>query len=98
MIESKRAFQILVFLAAFCCLLFELILSRIADFYIDSRNSFLAIPITFMGLAIGSLHVHFSKRISERFNLKWNLVALALVSFLSLFAVKNCQFLRLRLN
>ena len=85
--NGRRGFRLLVFLAAFCCLMFELIISRLADFHLDSRNSFIAIPITFLGLALGSLHVHFRKRIVERFSVRVNLILLAAVSFLTLTVV-----------
>jgi hypothetical protein len=86
MVPRKRAFQLLVFFTAFCCLMFELIVSRIADFHLDFRNSYLALPITFLGLAMGSLHVHFRHRIIERFRLRGTLLLLAAVSSLVLFA------------
>jgi len=86
-VKYRRGYVMLVFLAAFSCLLFELIISRIADFHLDSRNSFIAIPITFLGLALGSLHVHFRNKIVERFNVRLNLVLLATVAFLTLLLV-----------
>ncbi len=85
--EERRGFRLLVFLAAFCCLMFELIISRVADFHLDARNSFIAIPITFLGLALGSLHVHFRRRIVERFSIRANLILLAVVSFSTLAVV-----------
>jgi len=86
-VKEQRAFRVLVFLAAFCCLMFELIISRLADFHLDSRNSLIAIPITFLGLALGSLHVHFRRKIVERFNIRANLLLLAVVSFSTLAVV-----------
>jgi hypothetical protein len=68
--NENKGFRLLVFIAAFSCLMFELIISRVADFYLDSRNGFVAIPITFLGLAFGSLHVQFRKRIVERFSVR----------------------------
>lgn len=85
--KDRRGFVVLVFLAAFSCLLFELIISRVADFHLDSRNSFIAIPVTFLGLALGSLHVHFRGKIVERFNVRLNLILLAAVAFLTLILV-----------
>ncbi|MBI2434769.1 MAG: hypothetical protein HYV26_18085 [Candidatus Hydrogenedentes bacterium] len=82
--NERRGFRVLVFLAAFTCLMFELIISRLADFHLDSRNSFIAIPITFLGLALGSLHVHFRRQIAERFRVGRSLVLLALVSVCTL--------------
>lgn len=65
--------------------MFELILSRVADFQIDFRNSYLALPITFLGLAFGSLHVHFRPVLIERFDVRRALWILAGVSFGTIF-------------
>ncbi|HOZ49224.1 MAG TPA: hypothetical protein PLO37_24625 [Candidatus Hydrogenedentes bacterium] len=83
--DSARRYRMLVFFTAFCCLLFELIISRVATFYLGPRNSYLAIPITFLGLALGSFHAHFSKKLIERFNVKTSLALLGAVSFVTLF-------------
>lgn len=85
--SERRGYGVLVFFAAFCCLLFELVISRLADFHLDSRNSFLAIPIAFLGLALGSLHVHFRPRIAENFSIRRNVVFLSCVSLLTLAVV-----------
>lgn len=65
--------------------MFELILSRVADFHIDFRNSYLALPITFLGLAFGSLHVHFRPSLIERFDVRRALWVLAGISFVTIF-------------
>ena len=80
----RKDYRILVFLAAFCCLVFELIISRLADFHLDSRNSYIAIPITFLGLALGSLDVHFRRRLVERFRVDASLTLLSVVSLVAL--------------
>jgi hypothetical protein len=85
MSSQVRHFRLLVFATAFCCLMFELILSRVADFHIDFRNSYLALPITFLGLALGSLHVHFRPQLIERFDVRRALWVLAGVSFATIF-------------
>lgn len=76
--------RVLVFLTALSCLTFELVVSRIADFHLGASNSYLALPITFLGLALGSLHVHFDPGLIERFRVSRAATALAVVSFLSL--------------
>jgi hypothetical protein len=68
-------------------IMFELVISRMAVFYLNYANSFLAIPMALFGLAIGSLHVHLSKNGIEKFSLKTNLFLLTLFSFLSFASV-----------
>ncbi len=82
--ETRRGYRLLVFYSAFACLMFELVIARLADFHLGSRNSFLALPITFFGLALGSLHVHYRRRIVERFDVRRNLLSLTAVSFVTL--------------
>lgn len=70
--------------------MFELILSRVADFHIDFRNSYLALPITFLGLALGSLHVHFRPVLIERFDVRralWILVGVSFTTFFIMFII-----------
>jgi SAM-dependent methyltransferase len=74
----------------FVALMFELILSRVADFHIDFRNSYLALPITFLGLALGSLHVHFRPVLIERFDVRralWVLVGVSFATFFTMFII-----------
>lgn len=52
-------FRVLVFATALCCLTYELVLSRLVDFHLGADNAYLALPIAFLGLALGSLYVHF---------------------------------------
>jgi SAM-dependent methyltransferase len=75
--------RLLVFFSAFSCLMFELILSRLADFYIDFRNSYLALPITFLGLAMGSIHVHFRPALARNFHPARTLWALAGICYVT---------------
>lgn len=82
--HPTRSHLALVFFGAFACLMFELIISRLADVHLGERNDYLAIPITFMGLALGSLHVHFAPRIIERFDARRSLVLLASVVTLTI--------------
>jgi hypothetical protein len=84
---SSSRFRVLVFTTAFFSLMFELIISRVANFHLDFRNSYIALPIAFLGLAIGSLHVHFSRRVRENFSIHRNLYVLAAAVFATLFLV-----------
>ena len=81
-ISSKKAL-LLVIVLAFCTLMFELILSRMAAFYLNYASSFIAIPLTLFGLAIGSLRVHLGKKSPEDIPISRNLLLLTVVSFLS---------------
>jgi len=74
-----RSLRLLVFSSAFACLVFELIISRLADFHLGYFNTYLALPITFFGLTLGSLHVHFRAGVIDRFQVTRALVSLALV-------------------
>ena len=68
-------------------LMFELLIARLADFFLGFRNSFLALPVTFLGLALGSLYVHFRPKLVERFSVRGSLFGLAAVSFTTLVVV-----------
>jgi hypothetical protein len=76
--------RLLVFLSALAVLMFELVVSRLADFHLGGSNAYLALPITFLGLALGSLHAHLSPALRQRFAIGRELAALAVVSFVSL--------------
>jgi hypothetical protein len=52
-------YRTLVFATALCCLTYELVLARLVDFHLGADNAYLALPIAFLGLALGSLYVHF---------------------------------------
>ncbi|MDP8224762.1 MAG: hypothetical protein P9L99_15490 [Candidatus Lernaella stagnicola] len=77
---SKRTMMI-VFVLAFCTLMFELILSRMSVFYLNGANSFIAIPLTLFGLAVGSLRVHLSKKSVDELDIPSNLVWMTMASF-----------------
>lgn len=77
----------IVLVLAFCTLMFELIISRISVFYLNYANSFLAIPLTLFGLALGSLKIHLSKKPVEEFNVSRHLFFLTLFSILCFVAV-----------
>ena len=81
--SSPRQALWIVLVLAFCALMFELVISRMSVFYLNYANSFLAIPLTLFGLAIGSLRVHLGRVKVEEVNLGRNLVALTLASFLA---------------
>lgn len=72
-----------VFILSFFTITLELMLSRMSAFYLNYSNAFLAIPITLFGLAIGSLHVHKSKKAIEEYDITKQLKGLVLVSFIS---------------
>lgn len=84
---STTNFRLLVFLTALATLMFELVAARLADFHLGAGNAYLAIPITFLGLALGSLHVHARPKIVERFRPTFALAMLAGLCFLSLILV-----------
>ena len=67
----------LVFATALCCLTYELVLSRLVDFHLGADNAYLALPIAFLGLALGSLYVHFRPNSAATFNLNRELGLLA---------------------
>jgi hypothetical protein len=70
-------YRVLVFATALCCLMFELVLARLVDFHLGADNAYLALPIAFLGLALGSLYVHFRPATLARFNLRRELIILA---------------------
>lgn len=70
-------YRVLVFATALCCLMFELVLARLVDFHLGADNAYLALPIAFLGLALGSLYVHFRPSTLARFNLHRELIILA---------------------
>ncbi len=86
-VSKTGGYRTLVFFSAFACLMFELVIARVADFHLGFRNSYLAIPITFFGLALGSLHVHFRRRSIERFSVSRSLVLVLLTSSVTFFVV-----------
>ncbi|KIG18561.1 hypothetical protein DB30_00246 [Enhygromyxa salina] len=57
--------------------MFELVLSRLVDFHLGADNAYLALPIAFLGLALGSLYVHFRPTTLEKFNIQRELMVLA---------------------
>jgi len=71
----------IVFVLSSCTLMFELIISRMSVFYLNYANSFIAIPLTLFGLAVGSLRVHLGKRKIEDYSISRNLVWLTIFSF-----------------
>jgi predicted membrane-bound spermidine synthase len=87
-------YRLLVFLVAASTLMFELVASRLADFHLGAGNAYLAIPITFLGLALGSLHVHSRPEIVDRFRPFTALAILTSLCFLAVLAV-FCVFSRL---
>jgi SAM-dependent methyltransferase len=82
--ERVRSLRTLVFSTALCCLMFELLIARLADFFIGFRNTFIALPVTFLGLALGSLYVHFRPQLVSRFSVRGSLFGVAGVSFATL--------------
>jgi hypothetical protein len=72
---------------SFGILVMELAVSRLSVFYLDYGSSFLAIPLTLFGLAIGSLHVHLGKYTLDRFKLFRHIIYLLCASAISLAVV-----------
>ena len=72
-------YRVLVFATALCCLMFELVLARLVDFHLGADNAYLALPIAFLGLALGSLYVHFRPATLARFNLRRELILLSVL-------------------
>lgn len=70
-------YRALVFATALCCLTYELVLSRLVDFHLGADNAYLALPIAFLGLALGSLYVHFRPSSLASFKLGRELALLA---------------------
>lgn len=75
--KPELDYRVLVFATALCCLMFELVLARLVDFHLGADNAYLALPIAFLGLALGSLYVHFRPATLVRFNLRRELIILA---------------------
>ncbi len=80
---ATRRTMLVVFVLAFCTLMFELILSRMSVFYLNAANSFIAIPLTLFGLAVGSLRVHLGKRSVDEMDIPKQLVWLTISSFVT---------------
>jgi spermidine synthase len=74
--EFRLDFRQLVFATALCCLMFEIVLARLVDYHLGAENAYLALPIAFLGLALGSLYVHFRPALLERFNMRRELIIL----------------------
>jgi hypothetical protein len=55
---------------SFVVLSIELLIARTSVFYINAGTSYVAIPMTLLGLAIGSLALHLRPRALERFRLE----------------------------
>ncbi len=93
--DSPRRTLLVVFILSFTTLLFELLLSRMSVFYLNYANSFIAIPLTLFGLAVGSLRVHLGKTKPEDIDIRRDLVALAAVAaaaFVGAFAIYSSLF------
>ncbi|MCK9461652.1 MAG: hypothetical protein M0R80_18640 [Proteobacteria bacterium] len=86
-LTNFRAQTLLVFLTVLCCLMLELILSKIASFHLGQSYSYIAIPITFLGLALGSFHAHLNRRIIENFDVPRYTLLFIVVTALSLAAM-----------
>ncbi len=72
-----------VFALSFCTILIELTLSRMSSFYLNYANSFLAIPLTLFGLALGSMRVHLSKGDADNLSVSKDLVFVVFTAFIS---------------
>ncbi|MCC6157054.1 MAG: hypothetical protein IT350_03315 [Deltaproteobacteria bacterium] len=93
--DSPRRTLLIVFILSFTTLLFELLLSRMSVFYLNYANSFIAIPLTLFGLAVGSLRVHLGRTKPDDIDIRRDLVALAAVAagaFAASFAIYSSLF------
>ncbi|MFH1403733.1 MAG: hypothetical protein ABIH11_05630 [Candidatus Altiarchaeota archaeon] len=79
--------KLLVFLSSFSVLSLELIINRVANFHLGYENSFLAIPITLFGLAVGSLYVHLRGVPAGGFDLRRGLTHFIASAFFSVLFV-----------
>ena len=82
-VNAGRRVLLVVLVLAFCTLMFELVISRMSVFYLNGANSFLAIPLTLFGLAVGSLRVHLGKTAVDKIDIARQLIWLTISSFLS---------------
>jgi hypothetical protein len=93
--HSKRTVEIAIFLIGLLCLMVELLHTRMLAFFLGSISNFLAIPVSLVGLALGSLLVH-RERSGDPRRLIAILQALVLpvlaVAFVAFFAVANAFF------
>ncbi|HVY37062.1 MAG TPA: hypothetical protein VHM31_03985 [Polyangia bacterium] len=90
-----RGGEIGIFLVGLVCLMVELLHARMLAFFLGSISNFLAIPVSLLGLALGSLLVDRGRRADPR-RLIAVLQALVLpvlaVTFIGFFAVANAFF------
>lgn len=77
--KPELDYRVLVFAIALCCLMFELVLARLVDYHLGAENAYLALPIAFLGLALGSLYVHFRPTTLARFSLRRELILLTVL-------------------
>lgn len=67
---------------SFFILTLELLIARMSVFYINAGTSYVAIPLTLLGLAIGSLVLHLRPKALENFDVGRSLMWLCLVAIL----------------
>jgi uncharacterized membrane protein YhaH (DUF805 family) len=93
--HPKRDLEIGTFLVGLVCLMVELLHTRMLAFFLGSISNFLAIPVSLLGLALGSLLVDRQRKSDPR-RLITILQALVLpvlaAAFISFFAVANAFF------
>ena len=77
--SAQPNYRVLVFATALCCLMFELVLARMVDFHLGADNAYLALPIAFLGLALGSLHMHLIPSAMGRVSLRQQLTILVML-------------------
>ena len=79
-------------LTAFAVLMIEMLLARMYVFFLGNINSLIAIPITMLGLSVGSLVLHYRPSIVKAEYLKseiWLFFSFVIAGFVSFFALFN---------
>ena len=99
--HPRRDVEIGTFLVGLLCLMVELLHTRMLAFFLGSISNFLAIPVSLLGLALGSLLVHRERKADnvERLGAR-RLIAILqalvlpvlAVAFVGFFAVANTFF------
>jgi hypothetical protein len=93
--HPRRHGELGIFLVGLVCLMVEILHTRMLAFFLGSISNFLAIPVSLLGLALGSLLVHRARKPDTR-RLIAILQALVLpvvaAAFVGFFAVANAFF------
>jgi hypothetical protein len=97
--RPQRGVELGIFLVGLVCLMVQLLHTRMLAFFLGSISNFLAIPVSLLGLALGSLLVRRARNGEERPDARRTIAILqALVlpaltaAFVAFFAVANAFF------